>query len=156
MKTEIIIILDRSGSMQTIASDVEGNLVRFVKEQAELPDEGYLTLVRFDDIVERVFTAKPLKEVDMADLVVAPRNMTALFDAIGKTISESKERFEKAAQKPDKVIVAILTDGQENQSREYSRDSIRDIISDMEKKYSWEFVFMGANIDSFAVGGSVG
>lgn len=152
MNTEIIVILDRSGSMESIAKEVINGFNSFVKEQQEQPGNARLTLVQFDDKYELNYEGVKLGKVPALEF--APRNMTALYDAIGRTLAEQGERI-KNEQWANLVIVNIITDGAENSSREFSREAIKELVSNAEKD-GWKFVFMAANQDAFAAARSYG
>ena len=159
MKTEIACIIDRSGSMSTIRDDAIGGFNTFLEAQKAVPGEANLTLVLFDHEYLEAVAARPLAEVD--PLTVAsyvPRGTTALLDAVGRTIDSVGARLAATPEheRPDKVIVAILTDGLENASREYSLDRIKEMITHQRDIYSWEFIFLAANQDAFVVGSSMG
>lgn len=157
--TDITVVLDRSGSMSSIVEDTIGGFNTFVRGQKEAPGSAHLTLVQFDDQYEVNYTAKDIQKVqELNKETFVPRGMTALYDAIGKTINSTGERLRKMAEKdrPAKVIFVILTDGGENSSREYRLDKIKEMITHQESKYSWEIVYLGANQDAFAVGQSLG
>ena len=144
--TEIICILDRSGSMGTIMTEAMGALISFVDEQKKLPGEANFTLVAFDDQYEVKYNKMPLAQVGHISFI-EPRGMTALYDAIGKAVN--------SAISAEKAIVLIQTDGQENSSREYNNEKIKQLIADREKA-GWQFVFIGAGIDAFASGAAIG
>lgn len=155
--TEIIIVLDRSGSMSRIKTDMEGGLNQFFEDQKKLPGKCTVTLAQFDDSYEVVYEGRDIKEVPEAKLV--PRGNTALLDAVGRTISAVGERLAKMdeADRPGRVLFLIVTDGEENSSREYkSVDKIKQMIQHQTDKYSWCFVFLGANQDAFQSGGRIG
>lgn len=157
--TEIIVVLDRSGSMGTIWSDSIGGLKHFVKEQQKVEGECNFTWVAFDDRYKKVIDAKPIEDVgDLDDYNIAPRNRTALLDALGKTINETGARLKALdeADRPSKVIFLIITDGLENASREFTHQQIREMIQTQEKTYSWDFLYQGANQDAFTVGRNLG
>lgn len=150
MKTEIIVITDRSGSMSSIASEVIGGYNNFIEEQRKVPGEARVTFTQFDDKYEVVYAGKPLAEVPKLDSATfVPRGMTALLDAIGKTLNDQGARI--AADKwADLVIVCILTDGGENSSHEFNPDRVKEMTRHAEA-HGWKFVYLGANQDSFAV-----
>lgn len=150
MKAELICIVDRSGSMQSMKEDAEGGFNAMITKQRQIEGELFITLVTFDDVVETVYEAKPVFEV--AELVIEPRGSTALFDAIGRTLLTQNQRIHGNA---DKVIVAIITDGHENASREYKLEQIKTLIKQAEEK-DWEFIYLGANQDAFAEGQKFG
>tara|TARA_Y100000310_G_scaffold311548_1_gene357920 strand:- start:11364 stop:11984 length:621 start_codon:yes stop_codon:yes gene_type:complete len=156
-KAEIVIISDRSGSMGGIASDMEGGIKEFLKEQKEdNKGEINVTFTQFDDEYEVVFENKPIAEVE--DITIRPRGGTALLDAIGKTISSVSERISELAEEnqPERVLFIIITDGYENSSREYNKEQITDLISTNEETNGWDFTFLGANLDAIAEGGRIG
>lgn len=154
--TDITIILDRSGSMACVKDDTIGGYSTFIKSQQELPGECLLSMVQFNDAVGTVYSAIPIKEVPT--LAFEPCGTTALLDAIGQTIHVTGSRFEalEEATRPGKVMIVIITDGAENASKRYSRDRVFDMIAQQTTKYAWQFVFLGANQDAIAAGGSLG
>ena len=151
MKTDITMILDRSGSMRTIASDAIGGVNNFIQEQKKVEGEASFTFVQFDDRYEVVYDDVNLKEVEGVEL--QPRGMTALLDAVGKTIKKTQKRLNTGCQscKPDKVIFVIITDGYENASTKFTQQDIAKMIKHQQDKHGWDFVFLGANQDSFTV-----
>jgi hypothetical protein len=159
MKTDITFILDRSGSMQSVWTETLTGFNHFLKSQKETEGEANFTLIQFDDKYEVNYVAKDIKEVpELTVVTYVPRGWTALLDAIGKTMNTTGIRLTTMSKetRPDKVIFVILTDGQENASREYSKEQINRMITHQKDKYAWDFVFLGANQDAFAVGSSFG
>lgn len=155
MKTEIISIIDRSGSMATIASDAIGGFNTFLVDQKTVPGEARMTLALFDDKYDVLYAGKTLAEAEpLTDKTFVPRGGTALLDAIGRTLNEQGARI-KADGWADKVIVCILTDGGENQSREFRQDQIKEMVKHAES-HGWSFVFLAANQDAFAAGAGYG
>lgn len=156
-KTQIVCILDTSGSMSSIIRDSIGGFNTFLKQQRELKDEATLTVALFDDTYNLLYDNVDIKKVeDITDKVWIPRGTTALYDAIGKTINTVKANHAKLGnEKPSKVLVCIVTDGHENASREYKLDDIRKLIKDCEIN-DWNFIYLAANQDAFAVGNSFG
>ena len=156
-KTQIVCILDRSGSMSGIMSDSIGGFNTFLKQQRELPDEATLTVALFDDKYELLYDDVDIKKVkDITSKEWFPRGVTALHDAIGKTINNVKANHRKlGVEAPAKVLVCIVTDGYENASKEYSRSDVQKLIQDCEKD-DWNFMYLAANQDAFAVGQSFG
>jgi len=153
--TEIVAIIDRSGSMSILTNDAIGGFNTFLNEQKKVPGDANFTLVLFDDKYDLVHDGKGINDVpDLNDKTYVPRGSTALLDAIGKTITTVGERLSNTQedQKPEKVIVAILTDGEENASKEYKRKHILDMINHQRDKYSWEFIFLAANQDAIQEG----
>ena len=157
--TDITIILDRSGSMQTVAEDTIGGFNRFLEDQKSAPGEAVLTLIQFDDKYEAVYRAKPIAKARPLDhTTFVPRGSTALLDAIGRTIDEAGFRLSATPEKerPEKVIMVILTDGYENASRHFTMQKINEMISHQRDVYNWEFVFLGANQDAIATASQFG
>jgi hypothetical protein len=154
--TDITLVIDRSGSMEEIRSDAEGGVNAFIREQAKQPGEALLTLVQFDTEYEFVHRGIPIKRV--RDYKLVPRGSTALLDAVGKAINEAGDRLAKMPEqdRPGLVIFVIVTDGQENSSKEFSKARIKEMIDEQQKKYDWQFTFLGANQDAFAEAGGIG
>jgi len=157
--TEIVVILDRSGSMAGLAKDTIGGFNSFLEKQKLLKGEAKLTLILFDDSYEVCDNAVDIKLVSpLTDSAYFARGMTALNDAVGKTINTIGERLKntKESERPGKVIFLITTDGQENSSKEFKASQIKEMVKRQQETYNWEFVFLGANIDSFAEGDKMG
>lgn len=154
--TDIMLVVDRSGSMEAIRQDAMGGVNRFILDQAEKPGEAVLTLVQFDTEYEFVHRAKPIKGVP--EYVLTPRGGTALLDAVGRAINETGERLAAMpeANRPGLVVFVVMTDGEENSSREFRKSQIKEKISHQQDKYGWQFVFLGANQDAFAEAGAMG
>lgn len=154
--THIYFLLDRSGSMQSIKSDIEGGFAAFVEEQRLGSGECRATLAQFDDAYELVYADRPIADVPPLDL--QPRNMTALHDAMGRLITEAGRKLEalKAEDRPGTVIVAIMTDGKENASKEWTGASIRSLVNQQSNVFDWTFMYMGADQDAIEVGESLG
>lgn len=150
----VYFLLDRSGSMQAIASDVIGGFNAFVEEQRLTPGHLRMTLIQFDaqDPHELVFAGRDIKDVaPLTSDRFKPRGATPLFDAVGETILMA----EKAQAEMEHVVVVTFSDGKENASQRHSRKSIFDRIA-AKRELGWTFVFLGANQDSYAEGGSLG
>jgi hypothetical protein len=157
--THIIFIVDRSGSMSGIAKDMIGGYNTFIKKQKETPGECFVSFYQFDDIYESVFERIALADVkDLDDTTYVPRNMTALYDAIGKTVNNYGKYLSELAedQRPERVLVVIITDGQNNASHEFTADQVKNIVKHQTDVYKWDFVFLGSNIDSWSVADSIG
>lgn len=154
--TDITVVLDRSQSMGSIRQATEDGFNEFVSGQRALPGTATLTLVQFDYEVRVDYTAVDIREV--APLYLQPRGMTALYDAIGKTINVTGNRLRNMPEekRPAKVVMVILTDGMENASKSFTRDEVFRMIDHQKGKYNWEFVFLAANQDALAVGASFG
>jgi uncharacterized protein YegL len=157
--TEIVCVLDRSGSMASIIDDAIGGFNTFLKSQQEAPGEAVMSVVLFDNEYEMLYSGKPLAEIPPFNHeTFVPRGSTALYDAIGKTIHEVGVRLAslQESERPNKVLFVILTDGQENASQQYSSAQINQMITQQRNVYSWEFIFLAANQDAFAVSESMG
>jgi len=155
--TEIVFILDRSGSMSGLENDTIGGFNGFVKKQAEA-GQTCLTTVLFDDKYEILHNSVNAAEVVLSENEYFTRGSTALLDAVGKTINDVGIRLNATpeAGRPGKVIFVITTDGLENASREYSYNDVKKMITHQHEKYNWDFVFMGANIDVAEEGDKLG
>lgn len=155
-ETKIVFILDRSGSISSCKSDMEGGFNSFIKEQKKVEGKCRVTLVQFDDEYEVVYSEVPLKKVPA--LKLQPRGMTALLDAIGKTIDDLGSRLSQLpeSERAEKVLIVILTDGCENSSKKYNRSQINEMITRQQTKYNWDFIFIGANQDAIKEGKSMG
>lgn len=155
----IVLVLDRSGSMQAIRDDTMGGVNRFLVDQKAQPGRATFTLALFDDQHDVIYNhddialVRPLTVVDYV-----PRGWTALLDAIGRSINSTGAwlRMLPEDRRPSKVLFAIMTDGQENASKEFTREQINRMIEHQREKYKWEFVFLGANQDAISVGSSYG
>jgi uncharacterized protein YegL len=156
--TEIVVVLDKSGSMGSTKDDVVGGFNRFLDEQKKLPGECTMTMVFFDTTYE-IKSACPVRDIQpLDDKTYRPGGMTALLDAVGKAVTETGNRLAalEETQRPDKVIVVVITDGQENFSREHTLQIVREMLEHQQSKYSWKFIFLGADIDSFGDAAKLG
>lgn len=157
--TELVFILDRSGSMSSMATEALNGFNSFLEEQKKLSGEANLTLVIFDHEYTLIHNGRNIKEVEpLTTSVYSPRGTTALMDAVGRTMDDVGRRLSATPEhnRPSKVLVAILTDGLENASKDYRKDRIGEMISHQKTKYSWEFMFLAANQDAFAEGSKIG
>lgn len=149
--TEIVYILDRSGSMSGLAKDTIGGYNSFLENQKKEEGEAVVTTVLFDNNYDMVHDHVDIKKVQpLTSKEYFARGTTALLDAIGKTINHIGNRHKYAldSEVPGKTIVVITTDGFENASREFNYDKIKSMIEHQKEKYGWEFLFLGANIDA--------
>ncbi|HYK73482.1 MAG TPA: vWA domain-containing protein [Pseudoneobacillus sp.] len=148
--TEIIFLLDRSGSMAGLESDTIGGFNSFVNRQCQQEGVTLLTAVLFDDNYEVLWNGLDANKVKLSEKEYYVRGCTALLDAVGKTILNVGHRLSNTIeeQRPDKVIFVITTDGMENASREFTYQKVKELIQHQQEKYNWEFIFMGANIDA--------
>lgn len=154
--TDITLVVDRSGSMEAIRADAEGGVNAFIREQAALPGSALLTLVQFDTQYEFVHRGVPMAQVGPYRLV--PRGNTALLDAMGRAINETGDRLErmKPEDRPGLVVFAVVTDGLENSSQEFTKPKIKEMIQHQQDVYKWHFNFLAANQDAFAEAGELG
>ncbi len=157
--TELVFILDRSGSMGGLESDTIGGYNSLLEKQKEVPGEAVVTTVLFDDKYELLhdrIMIKGIKPITGQDYYV--RGGTALLDAIGRTIQKigSAHQHTEESQRPGKTLMVITTDGMENSSREYSYQKVQQMIERQREEFGWEFLFLGANIDAIAAAGRFG
>lgn len=149
MNSHLVVVLDRSGSMEAIRKDMEGGFNSFIAEQRKLEDPCELTLVQFDSqSIDTVLDRVPLDKVPK--LVLLPRGGTPLLDAIGQTVARMNLQ-----PQPDKVLFIIITDGWENASHEYTKAMVKSMIQQARAR-GWEFMYLGANVDAFAEAQALG
>lgn len=156
---EIAVVLDRSGSMQSIKKDTIGGYNKFLESQRKLSGKCNISLYQFNEQYETVYeNVDILKSPDLTDETFVPNGWTALLDAIGFTVDSLGNKLKSMPEKdrPGKVMVIIMTDGEENSSKEFSKDKIFDKIKHQTDKYGWTFVFLGANQDAIATATSYG
>lgn len=148
--TEIIFLLDRSGSMSGLISDTIGGFNGFIKRQCSL-GKTHLTTVLFDNKYEILHNGVDASTITLTEKEYFTRGSTALLDAIGKTIIDVSFRLAHLDEEnyPGKVIFVITTDGLENSSTDFTYEEIRKLILIKQELHNWEFIFMGANIDVF-------
>lgn len=154
--TDITLIVDRSGSMESCKLEAQKGLNAFIEDQKKQPGETLFSLVQFDNEFEYVFKGIPINNVKDYELI--PRGMTALLDATGRTINEIGERLSKIDEdnRPGLVVIAIITDGEENASHEFTKARIKEMITHQQDNYNWQFTFLGANQDAFSEGHALG
>ena len=154
--TELVLVLDRSGSMNNCVQETESGAKELIQDQKDEPGNVNVTYYRFNTNVEKVYESVDIHEI--GEIKLEPSGMTALYDGIGVAISEVGQRLAKTPedQRPGLIVVAIMTDGFENMSQEYDSTKVHKMIKHQTDKYGWQFIFLGANQDSFAVGGSMG
>ena len=156
--TEIVFILDRSGSMSGLESDTIGGFNSMIEKQKNEPGECFVTTVLFDNAVETLHDRVKLSEIKkMTEKEYFVRGSTALLDAIGSTIKHISNihKYAREEDVPAHTIFVITTDGMENSSREYSSDKVKKMIGKKKEK-GWEFIFLGANIDAVETARSFG
>ena len=152
----IAVLLDRSGSMETIKSDTEGGFNAFIGGQRDEPLDVTVTLAQFDTHYDVVYANRPVRDVPPLDL--QPRGGTALYDALGRLITDVGAELAALPehQRPSRVVVVVLTDGHENSSCEWTHDAVSAAIRRQESEYAWDFLFLGANMDAVAIGAQLG
>ena len=148
-KTDITVIMDRSGSMHSMQDESIQSFNRFVESQKEASGKAKFSLVQFNHEILQLCSGVPLDDAPSLNHEnYVPDGMTALLDAVGHTISETKTRVEK--KKDGQVVVMVITDGMENSSKEFSGKEIKKLIHKCEKKLGWKFIFLAADPNSFA------
>ena len=150
--THIVLVLDRSGSMQSIKTDAIGGYNAFIKSQQAVPGKATFSLAQFNqsyDLLQDFVDLRNARILD--DQNYQPAGTTALLDAIGKTSHVVGEKLFSLNEeiRPDKVVFVILTDGMENASKDCTRDRIKEIIKEQQEVYNWQFVFLSSDLDSF-------
>lgn len=149
--TEIVFILDRSGSMAGLESDTIGGFNAMIEKQKKQDGEAYVTTIVFDNVSETIHDRLPLEKVPkLTEADYSVRGCTALIDAIGGAIHHivNIHRYARPEDVPEKTLFVITTDGMENASHRYDSDTVKRMIEHEKQKYSWEFLFIGANIDA--------
>ena len=149
--TELVFILDRSGSMSGLEADTIGGFNTMLKKQKEEPGTCYVTTVLFDNFSTTIHDRVPIERVEpLTERDYQPGGCTALLDALGDTIRHiaSIHRYARPEDVPAQTLFVITTDGLENASRRFGADQVRRMISHEQEKYGWEFLFVAANIDA--------
>lgn len=156
--TELVFILDRSGSMAGLEQDTIGGFNAMLKKQKEEPGAARVTTVLFDNMYEVLHDRLDLEAVyPISDRDYFVRGSTALLDAIGHSIYKVDKVLKgtRAEHRADRVLFVVITDGMENASREFSREKVSSLVS-ARREMGWEFIFLGANMDAIQVAGSYG
>ena len=157
--TEVVFILDRSGSMSGLEADTIGGFNSMIAKQKKEEGEAYISTVLFDDTCEVLYDRVPVNKVEpMNDNQYYVRGCTALLDAIGGAIHHigNVHKYAREEDRPEKKLFIITTDGMENASRQYSYEKVKEMVERQKEKYGWEFLFLGANIDAIDVAGKFG
>ncbi len=157
--TELVFILDRSGSMSGLERDTIGGYNAMLEKQKGEPGEAIITTVLFDDKYELLHDRINLRSIaPITEKEYFVRGCTALLDAVGRTINKIGDAQKHTAEdeRAEHVMFVITTDGLENASREYSYEKVRRMIEHQKEKYNWEFIFLGANIDAIATAARFG
>ncbi|MBR3071332.1 MAG: VWA domain-containing protein [Fibrobacter sp.] len=149
--TEIVFILDRSGSMSGLEKDTIGGFNSTIEKQKKETGEAFVSTVLFDDSMDVLHNRIPLANIQpLTDKEYYPRGSTALLDAIGCGIHHigNVHKYTRNEDRPEKTIFVIITDGYENASRKYTAERVKQMVERQKQKYGWEFIFLGANIDA--------
>ncbi|MBO7364210.1 MAG: VWA domain-containing protein [Lachnospiraceae bacterium] len=157
--TELVMILDRSGSMGGLESDTIGGYNSMLARQAESEGEVLVSTVLFDDRIEVLYDRVPLDRMpQMTAKDYYVRGCTALLDAVGRSIHHIRNvhKYAREEDRPEKTIFVITTDGMENASREYTYERLRKMVEEQKREHGWEFLFLGANMDAIRTAGRFG
>ena len=157
--TELVMILDRSGSMGGLENDTIGGYNSMLKKQRETEGEVLVSTILFDHETEVLHDRVPLEKVqEITEKDYYVRGCTALLDAIGGAVHHigNVHKYAREEDRPEKTIFVITTDGMENASRKYSYDRVKQMVERQKEKYGWEFLFLGANIDAIETAGRFG
>ena len=149
--TEIVFILDRSGSMAGLESDTIGGFNAMIEKQRKEPGEALVSTVLFDNDVQVIHDRVPLEKLDpLTEKEYFVRGCTALLDAVGGAIHHigNVHRYAREEDRPEKTLFVITTDGMENASRLYTYEKVKAMIGLAQEQYGWEFLFLGANMDA--------
>ncbi len=158
-KTLIAIVLDESGSMSPLQGETISALNKFIEEQKAIPGDALFTLVKFNgdySFIHNSVSLAEVKPITTADY--SPSGYTALLDAMGRTIDETGKKLAAMSDgdRPEKTIIVVMTDGQENVSKEYTRDQVLAKVKHQTEKYGWQFLFLGAGPDAISQGVNLG
>ena len=149
--TELVFILDRSGSMAGLEDDTIGGFNSMIQKQKNEPGEAYVSTVLFDNVSEVIHDRETIQKIEpMTRNEYYVRGCTALLDAVGGAIHHigNVHKYAREEDRPEKTLFIITTDGMENASRRYSYTQLKAMIERQKEKYGWEFIFLGANIDA--------
>ena len=157
--TEVVFILDKSGSMSGLESDTIGGFNSLIEKQKKEEGEALISVVLFNDESNVIYDRVPVEKVEpMNDSQYFVGGCTALLDAIGGAIHHigNVHKYAREEDRPEKTLFIITTDGMENSSRKYNYDKVKKLVEKQKEKYGWEFLFLGANIDAIDVAGRFG
>ena len=159
MLTELVFVLDRSGSMSGMEADTIGGFNSMIEKQKKEEGKAFVSTVLFDHETEVIHDRVDLQRVSkMTDKEYYVRGCTALLDAVGGAIKHigNIHKYARREDVPEKTMFIIITDGMENASRKYSTEKVKQMIERQKEKYGWEFIFLGANIDAVEAAGNIG
>lgn len=157
--TELVFILDRSGSMSGLEADTIGGFNSMIIKQKKGEGEAIVSTVLFDDQAEVLHDRIDIDKIDlMNDQQYYVRGCTALLDAVGGAIHHigNVHKYAREEDRPEKTLFIITTDGMENSSRRYDYDRVKNMVERQKERFGWEFIFLGANIDAVEVAGRFG
>ena len=157
--TELVFILDRSGSMSGLEQDTIGGFNSMLEQQRKEPDDAVVSTILFDNETEVIHDRVAIADVpNLTDKDYYVRGCTALLDAVGGVIHHigTIHKYARKEDVPEKTLFIITTDGMENASHRYTYDQVRHMIERQKERYGWEFLFLGANIDAIEVAGNMG
>ena len=157
--TELVFILDRSGSMSGLEADTIGGFNSLLEKQRKEEGEALVSVLLFDDQMEVLYDRVDIRKIEpMNDKQYYVRGCTALLDAVGGAIHHigNVHKYAREEDVPEKTLFIITTDGMENASRRYTYDMVRKMVERQKERYHWEFIFLGANIDAISVAGRFG
>ena len=157
--TEVVFILDRSGSMSGLESDTIGGFNSMIEKQRKAEGEAFISTILFDDRTEVIYDRVPVSKVEpMNDRQYYVRGCTALLDALGGAIHHiaNVHKYAREEDRPAKTVFVITTDGYENASRTYDYRKVKSMVEKEQEKHGWEFIFLGANIDAIQEAGKFG
>lgn len=154
-RIELVLVLDKSGSMQGLESDTIGGFNSMIKKQKALDVPVRVTAVLFNDKTDVLYESRSIHSVHaLTEKEYEVGGTTALLDAVGSTILKVDQKGD--VKKGTKVIFVIITDGMENASMEFTKTKVKQMISDKQEKSGWDFIYLGANIDAAAEAGAIG
>ena len=157
--TELVFILDRSGSMAGLESDTIGGFNALIEKQKKQEGDAFVSVVLFDHESEVIYDRVDLKKIEpMTDRQYFVRGCTALLDAIGGAVHHigNVHKYAREEDRPGKTLFVITTDGLENASRRYGADEVRRMVKRQQEEHGWEFLFLGANIDAVSTASHFG